>query len=230
MHNYNTRSVTDGLEIFLDFANPKCYPGTGTTVTDLSNGRTTTGTIVTGNTSTAGSTSYMDYNSSSSLSFTGLNVDKYNFTVSWSGRSTGTPPSNYRMVYRTYCSGVAYYHTDMRQTSNPYHLTYVKDYNISSWATVEHLSSADWALYEWNCYDLVVSGTYFQCFRNGELIGTNIITGRDLTGYSTIDRFDVNLSGTTTPYEMQTMKFYNRPLYDTEIKQNFNAIRGRYGL
>jgi hypothetical protein len=33
---YNPRTITDGLVLCLDAANPKSYPGSGTTWTDLS--------------------------------------------------------------------------------------------------------------------------------------------------------------------------------------------------
>ena len=41
---YNPRTITDGLVLCLDAANPKSYPGSGTTWTDLS-GRGNTGTL-----------------------------------------------------------------------------------------------------------------------------------------------------------------------------------------
>jgi hypothetical protein len=30
--------------------------------------------------------------------------------------------------------------------------------------------------------------------------------------------------------QMNSVRFYNRPLSDDEIQQNFNALRGRFGL
>lgn len=41
---YNPRTITDGLVLCLDAANPKSYPGSGTTWTDLS-GRSNNGTL-----------------------------------------------------------------------------------------------------------------------------------------------------------------------------------------
>jgi hypothetical protein len=45
--NYNPRTVTNGLVLALDAANPKSYPGSGTTWTDLS-GNGNNGTLVNG--------------------------------------------------------------------------------------------------------------------------------------------------------------------------------------
>jgi hypothetical protein len=44
---YNPRTITDGLVLCLDAANPKSYPGSGTTWTDLS-GNGNNGTLVNG--------------------------------------------------------------------------------------------------------------------------------------------------------------------------------------
>jgi hypothetical protein len=45
--SYNPRIVTDGLVLALDAGNPKSYPGSGTTWTDLS-GNGNNGTLVNG--------------------------------------------------------------------------------------------------------------------------------------------------------------------------------------
>lgn len=80
--NHSPKIVTNGLVLYLDAANQKSYPGSGTTWTDLS-GNGNTGTLTNGPTFSAnnnggivfdGANDYVSISNSSSLNITGRNI------------------------------------------------------------------------------------------------------------------------------------------------------------
>jgi hypothetical protein len=79
-------------------------------------------------------------------------------------------------------------------------------------------------------YDIVYNGTQVKIYKNGiELSSHNAVIAWDNTNVIRIGR----RRGHLEHYLYGTIffeKFYNRSLSATEIQQNFNALRGRYGL
>jgi hypothetical protein len=93
------------------------------------------------------------------------------------------------------------------------------------------------------CYknnNLVLSGPMTSNTTNGSPTGanrplsyTNYTSGASQTGFRI---FGGNSTGANTtgngmvPGEMSNIMIYNRALTESEIKQNFNALRGRYNI
>jgi hypothetical protein len=79
-------------------------------------------------------------------------------------------------------------------------------------------------------YDIVYNGTQVKIYKNGiELSSHNAVIAWDNTNVIRIGR----RRGHLEHYLYGTIffeKFYNRALSATEVQQNFNAHRGRYGL
>lgn len=252
---YNTKIVRDGLVLHIDPANTKCYPGTGTTITDLSTNRYTNtmentnlglefssadksflfgaddsdgGDFLTGQISLerqaiqdASPTGSMSVWFRAARDFTGdkaifetrenrdraiwidgsLNNDAYGV-----GQFNGTEPDN--GVQRLY------------STTAP-------SDNINKWMNVTHT------------YSLNDGSNHIQkIYVNGVLEGT-------LTKVSTTDAGNAVNSflggtelavGTIVPDgghfegDISIFLVYNRILTDSEVKQNFDAYRDRYGI
>jgi len=227
---YNPRVVTDGLVLALDAGNTKSYPGSGTSWTDLS-GNGNNGTLVNGvgyNGSNGGSLSFdgvNDYASiahSSALNFnTALTISVWyysgNVGSTWLYLKGRTDADNYNpLVYAngrygwTGPNGRSFYQppSGFIQSNTWYNLT------------VSHISGNDPNIYR----NAVVSTSHTYSEGNGaRALGTNT---NPVGINADIPR------GTITTFNgrIVSIQAYNRALTSSEIQQNFNALRGRYGI
>jgi hypothetical protein len=227
--NYNPKTVTEGLVLCLDAANPKSYPGTGNLWTDLS-GNGNNGTLVNGvgyNSANNGSMVFdgaNDYISIPDNNFLNLSstmtlqcffyINLYNIWAGLIGRSNNTK---------------SVYGLNLSPTSQRLRFNYN---NISPWTNnVESTSTLP--LNQWIHGAVTYNGADCKIYLNGILNktqnigniifdtspGFNIDIGYDNPGGN--EFFNGNIS---------QVSVYNRALSDIEIQQNFNAARGRYGI
>jgi hypothetical protein len=211
--------VTQGLVLALDAADRNSYPGSGTTWTDLSgNDSNATLSGVTYNSSNSG---YLDFDGGSDFATVPANSN-------WAFGQNGTIE---QWVYvrgsngnnRFYCTNNNTSSLDAYLNSSGYTIYF----HGNSVGTTSSIPTNQWV-------QLVVtynSGTisvYFNC-DSQPLTGTT--TGYNITNSAStlyIGRY------VTSPYElnarMSIMRIYNRGFSQSEIQQNFNALRGRFGI
>ena len=210
--------VNDGLILTLDAANIKSYPGTGTTWTDLSGN----GTIA----SKAGSQSptYPLYNSSGYFTFSGgINGDNYSrFEVT---TPTLSAISVIAFHYPTQTGGHVLRHTTESFQIGPDGYTAGTAYN-----NINIPGGRATPLNTWICDALTFSGTALVGYRNGVQSGSasrsaTTIAGGTLMIGTRSDVFAAHYVG-----NISIVMIYNRVLSASEIQQNFNATRGRYGI
>ena len=230
---YNPRIVTDGLVLALDAGNTKSYPGSGSTLYDLSGKdndftATTTSTV---SDATAGTVYDHDNSTVATLNIT-PNINHEIWSVMFWVRSTGTTPSNYRNILRledTSSIPVYFYNFDTRETTNCRVLGYQKHYSQNLWMVREfNTNSAEWLAGDWFCFGVSHNNTAFRNYKNGQLLSTQTQTF-DVTGYNDIDRIRINNNSDNT-VRMGPVLLYDRILTDAEFEQNFNANRGRFGI
>ena len=211
--------VTDGLVLCLDAGNPKSYPGSGTTWTDLS-GNGNNGSLENG----------VGYNSGNggSLVFDGVD-DTVNFTYDlrsdwtyecWALHNTvfgfaflGQGPTTLR-------SGL---HIWFRDGSNLRFGMYSNDIDALSLTT----STGVWYHY---CFTYNHSTFLKQIYRNGvQLTGTPQQTQTSYIGTGTV-RIGATYSsvGAYANGRIASSKLYTRVLTPQEIQQNYNALKGRF--
>jgi hypothetical protein len=216
---HSPKIVTNGLVWGVDAANQKSYPGSGTTWTDLS-GNGNTGTLVNG----------VGYSSDNlgSLVFDG--VDDYATVPSNSGWAFGLNGAVEQWVYVTGSDGNnRFWCVNNNNTSLDAFLNgtgYTLGFHGGVVSTTSNIPQNSWV-------QLVVSytsGTIKVYFNAIEQPITGTTTGYNITnsGILYIARY------ITAPYELTgkiaAMKIYNRALSAQEIQQNFNALRGRFGI
>jgi hypothetical protein len=216
--------VRDGLVLHLDAANSKSYPGSGTVWSDLS-GNGNHGTLVNGVGYSA--------NNKGSLSFDG--VDDY---VSISGSRTLTAATFLIWLKRSgpqgSFDGIFFSRAVGNTTGLNYHaltnnLGYhwngiASSYNYNSGLLVPDSS--------WCMCALTVSpssAVFYLYTSLGLFMSTNSIShlsttlgGLEIGRDSTLNRF---MSG-----NVSITALYNRALTPEEIRQNFESMRGRYGI
>jgi hypothetical protein len=227
--SYNPRIVTDGLVLALDAGNTKSYPGSGTAWTDLS-GRGNTGTLVNGPTySSANGGSIVFDGTNDYVSPTGL-TDAFwqgnwtaSFWVNFNTLSTLNNGSDDRILIQHGSAVIRQgLHLDQRNSRMHFGL-----YDDDLQATTV-LTTSRW-------YNVVftLNNTTFakQNYLNGSLdnshtgAGAYVGTGNNARIGGLILTFGLTFGGF-----MPSCSFYNRVLTATEITQNFNALRGRYGI
>jgi hypothetical protein len=206
--------VTDGLVLHLDAGNSTSYPGSGTTWTDLS-GNGNTGTLVNGPT-------YSSANGGS-IVFDGANDRITSSFATTSGQavtyagwlySTETAATYKNFVDSDALSPMIWWNTFGRiefdgATSGGFTTTPVYR-NQWVYVTLAKPSGSSSALY----------------YVNASYVGT---AGAYTTPAKTPTWF--NRGGAEQwKGNCSVIQAYNRALTATEISQNFNALRGRYGL
>jgi len=231
MLNHNPRIVTDGLVLCLDAANPKSYPGSGTTWFDLS-GNENDGTLVNG-------VGYSSDNNGS-LVFDGTNdyIQGQSFTIPdyitvscWINTTqtdtsrpavdinTTSNDGGFSIVWRSGSLGIPNitWRDDAWSGGNYPTLPGTIDVRDGNW----HMLTG--------VYDNVGAKLYID----GTL---NVSTGRNSALTQVSGQYiRIGLLGNQTGTyfysgNISNVQIYNRALTEAKIKQNFNALRGRYNL
>jgi len=227
--NYNPRTVTDGLVLALDAGNTKSYPGSGTTWTDLS-GKGNDGTLTNGPTYSSANGGSIVFDGSNDDVTTGNTLTDADELFA----DTGTAWSTSSWFNVDVISGA-----DKAVTgrgggtgSSATYVVYIDNANLRvrlRGGTNTNISTSI-ATNTW--YNVVVTwdGTTANGYLNGQFVTTLAVgTASNQTNTFTIG---ATASGTSTEFDgkiSQTL-VYNRALTASEIKQNFNALRGRFGI
>jgi hypothetical protein len=220
--------ITQGLVLDLDAGIKGSYPGTGTTWTDISNNGNN-GTLTNGPTFTGS-----DYGA---IVFDGINDQVYTTT----GNAFNIAgPGNISAVVKVNSTGskVTTSILNIVKSSNGIQVVFRDNGNtfgITKYGGAYLLQITNRANFpqqgETTYISVNFSGSNISYYKNGNLIQTTsaavnqsglapyIISGYDIGDYS--EAFTGNV---------YTTQIYNRALSQAEITQNFNALRGRYGI
>ena len=226
--NYSPKIVTDGLVLALDAANVKSYPGSGTTWNDLSRGGNN-GILINGptfNSGNGGSIVFDGVNDYSQTENT-INLVNKSFTIiTWCNLLS----SQQRYVFgggeATLNRGLHFGYRSTNQLTldffqNSFSITKTRNTNIEMLIGV----------YD---YDPSQSLGSFSLGVNGQILQSTSKSISPFLGIITAEIGRVILSGQRTDFGSggsvyQTL-LYNRALTPTEIQQNYNATKTRYGL
>lgn len=221
---YNTSIVRSGLVLHLDAANSKSYPSTGTAWTDLS-GNSNNGTLTDGPTfdsSNGGSIVFDGINDFIETNKLGIVPASTNFTVSVWLNVPLNPTKVHGAIWSQDAGGMFYAYTTFGTAAGRVRFNGI---GIS-----EILVGTDIRGIGWTNLVLQREGSTFRLYRNANIeasatnagsvnVNSTFKIGRE---HSTLDRvFNGRISN---------FKVYNRALTAAEIAQNFEAIRGRYGI
>jgi hypothetical protein len=230
---YNTRVgglhqlVTDGLVLALDAANTVSYPGSGTTWTDLSgNGRN--GTLTNGPTYSG--------SDGGSLVFDGVN-DYVNFSSNIL-TSAITAISCFMWIYPK-SDGTALSILGQSSIDTSYHHSAIEigssgQLRMSMWhGSLTNRVNSTLSFNSWNNVGFTYSGTTLTGYLNGLSVGTTTFTwSKPSNLYFGIMAVDSTNMGTNAYGDGNVSSFftYNRALTASEIQQNYNATKSRFGL
>ena len=235
--SHSPRIVTNSLVLCLDAANTKSYPGTGTTWSDLS-GNSNDGTLNNGVGYSSDNNGALVFDGSDDNVLLPTNFFSYpsltTFTISlWFKSSQTTGGTLFGQQNTTNPSSatgyvpVIYLRSDGLIRAEPFWTGSTSNFILSSSA----MNDDNW----YNVTTTFNSGTH-QLYIDG--VYETQQTGRTLTSYTSTYYYIIGagysaLRSLGTNYfsgNISTFYFYDKVLTADEIKQNFQALRGRYGI
>ena len=233
---YNPKIVTNGLILNLDAANTKSYPGSGTTWTDLSNENNhatisnfSVGSLNGGTLTADGANSFGVINAAASLQPASITIEAmvkpiYN-NQNYANVISYPPNDNAHqspwMIYAIYLQHVSGNITSRFVTTR-----------IGGAMVVSTSGAFDFNI--WNHLAITFHNQVVKFYRDGHLHSGHAVAPPTISysGYENQNVFiGQNPSGSEDfEGEYSNIRMYNRALTDKEILQNFNAIKGRFGL
>lgn len=223
--NYSPKIVTDGLVLCLDAANPRSYASGSTSWLDLSRSQNN-GSLVNGPT----------FNSANGGSIVFDGVDDYCFMTGFSTANFMTLCCWFRTSVQQNNKYVVAFGKNLTG-NNGFDLTF-QDIQIGSYiATTGAGGGAN--LYTTTYYDnqwhnLVTSydGSAAKTYYDGVLVATRSGMSGNLDIEAT-KRLNIGSwvnNGVNANCRISSVIIYNRALLSQEVLQNYNALKGRYGL
>lgn len=222
---YNSAMVTEGLGLCLDARNPRSYPGSGSTWIDVSgNNLNATGS------SGLSSTSLVSGASWSTPSTSLLNTDTHSVFFTLKLNSSGTYPNgttgNWEMIFQyagggtDRTPGVWRYPSERRV-----HWRYDPgntgcDFGVDS-------AGNQFAINTWYYIGVTKNGATAKGYVNGIEVTTSTVANPKTAGNAAITLFPYYTSGLA---ELGCVQVYNTVLTASQIEQNFNSLRGKYGI
>jgi hypothetical protein len=234
---YNPRIITENLVLCLDAGNPKSYPGSGTTWTDLS-GRGNTGTLTNGPT----------YNSANggSIVFDGVNdyalvtnpttLQNQNFTIStWVNPGTQNT-AIISIIDFEHVVGNGWVLQSEDATTNRYYYfawydgTQFQPTGAGGFGVGKGIQITTSV---WQNIVYSKSGTSLLGYINGNQVYTGTASNSNVN-YLSNRNLQIG-SGTGGGARFLTGRIpqasiYNRALSASEVSQNFNALRSRFSI
>ena len=210
--------VTDGLKLWLDASNPLSYPGSGTTWFDLS-GNGNNGTLVNGVAFSNGAmvfdgvNDYISFNNSLYVS----NSIGHSISI-WIKRGNNPP---YQGIMTIRINSVKSNILMMSGTSSNYSLAY-GGVGLSPKSLITPLTVGQWH----NVTFVALNGTS-KVYING--IENTKTYSPSYAGFNEINKFG-QYGNNWMLAEINDTLIYQKALTKTEVLQNFNATKSKYGL
>jgi hypothetical protein len=222
-YNYFGNLVTSGLVLDLDAAKIDSYPGSGTIWRDIS-GNNLTGSLVNGPTFTG-------IGKQAAIVFDG--TDDYTVISSSALLAAGT---------NDFCADFWLYPTSYPTLANPVFVTegtngiWVgrngSNFVLRAYAVADRIQNPILpATGSWTNVSITRNGTNNIMYYNGAPSATSA-SNQNYAQFSTYIGSDGPGGGGATYFNgrIASSKYYNRGLSQFEVWQNFNAIKGRYGI
>jgi hypothetical protein len=237
---HSPQIITNGLVLALDAGNTKSYPGTGTTWFDKS-GYGNNGTLTNGPTFSSanggsivfdGVDDYTDCGNNPSVNITGTGI-----TLSaWVYRTAlNSDANNFRRIIEKAAAypALQYSFVTSPVNSTPGEGRLLLDLYLNSSIPTFAAGSTQLQLNTWYHAVGTYDGSFRKIYLNGVLDGQLDTTGSITSTTSSLVIGDY-LPGPGATYawngRIATTQIYNRALSASEIQQNFNALRGRFGI
>jgi hypothetical protein len=229
---HSPKIVTDGLVLALDAGNTKSYPGSGTTWFDKS-GNANNGTLTNGptfNSANGGSIvfdgvdDFVDCGNASiinsAVNTCTINIwFKQSTTAAYRSLTSKGPSDADENFQLAVAHSINKLYFDVGNTAGPY-IDTTYSYSLNTWYNI--------------CvtHNRVAGTSTLLLYINGTNIPSTTFNPT-LTPVTNSSNFIVGSSRNNTlpfPGNIADVNLYNRALSAAEVQQNFNALRGRFGI
>ena len=217
--NYSPKVVTDNLVLYLDAANTRSYPGTGTTWNDISRSENTTCTLVNGptfSTTNAGIITTDGVNDYMSIT---LPTFSSTYSISFWVRPISLPAGA--------GSEIQLFGSPSDVASISFFASISNVYKFISWnGSTGRTGTTTVSLNTWYNF-VMVNSTNTIFYLNGNVDGTFANTATLNSGAATF----ASIGGARyLNANFGIISFYNKALSSTEVLQNYNAQKSRFRL
>ena len=228
---HNPSIVTSGLSVCLDAGNPRSYSGSGTAWVDVS-GSGYNATLTNGPTYSSGVNGY--------FSFDGVDDYLDGPFISPNVGAFTTEVVSYWNTLSTSVIGVWAYGTSTGLGGGTYIQTWVSTAGIRTDLYAPQVIGGGWRVGTTQTFAFAAATTYFISIVNTGTVWYFYVNGNSIGSYDQSYlanigstragpfRDHVQSVGVAGRYSM--FKYYNVSLTATQVAQNFNAVRGRYGI
>ena len=237
--DYNPSIVTDGLELCFDAANTKSYPGSGTTWTDMGS-KGIDGTLTNGPTFDSGNIGTISFDGSNDvvdLNSTLSSIASHNLPASWeSWVYFNTSNNNQVIIGNAFNAGGVHIRTTGTSHSPANRIRFLYFQSGGHGTGVDSaVLTAGWYQFVATYNGSGLSHSNFGLYINGVAAA---VTDPTFGSPSTIPQTQ-NFGIGAIPDEagqhywngkIAIVRVYSKLLSATEVKQNFEAHKGRFGL
>lgn len=208
--------ITDGLVLNLDAGNTKSYPGTGTTWTDRS-GFGNNGTLINGtgysptdvgSVSFDGSDGFVRINNG-----TGVNISNVFSVLVWVKFN----------AFNTVLLGS----NDFGDSGYPMYILQNQIY-IAAGGAFTSIQNIGLPTNQWTHIAVLRNNTSVSWYKNGTIIGSSTLNSSASNVVKSIGGY--NAGGFYLNGNISSVEIYNRALSASEVLQNYNATKGRFGI
>ena len=224
---YDASFNSNGALLYVDAGNTASYPGSGTTWTGLSNNSHNATLVGSPPWTSAGTASYFTFNGLGS-NYASTTASKFNTTytgktVFVAARMTAVIAGAFRCLFGTN-SGTRNFNTYMYSPSSGVYQMHYSAGGGGGFSNNLSLTTNQWFI----AAVTHTTGGLVSYYFNGQPAGTNTSIG--FIQYAANNGEYIALGDNYWYGDIGACAVYGRALSGDEIKQNFNALKTRYGL
>lgn len=228
---YNTSIARSGLVLHLDAANKKSYSGTGTAWNDLS-GNSSNGTLVNSPTYSAANNGAIVFDGANDYSSIPINLPNSSMTIelTFKVNAVGTFEDLAALDDGTSQLWAELGGNNGIPNTNGYLRYY--GFGIATEADTNGLASASQYIIDSKVHTsvLTINSSSAVSYFNGIAQGTGSITASTTFTRLVLANDIIRGNSRALACNIYQVKLYNRAITAAEVIQNFEAIRGRYGI
>jgi hypothetical protein len=220
--------VEDNMVLYLDAGNPMSYPGNGTTWTDISSNGSNA-TLLNGPTFSSNNCGVIIFDSTNDMATIPYNSNFnlcsiLNWTISVWIRLNDTTGSFNSIIsqWQQVFSGDAWILNHSNGTVGFIWAPFSVNNNMFA-------SNTPLIVGNWTIVVLVKSGSDFSLYQNTNLVGSFNNSGTKSVTYQ-VEMGRYGGSGSYIGAQYSTVMIQHKALSISEIKQNYDSMKGRYGL
>jgi hypothetical protein len=228
---YTGGIVTNGLVLNIDAAKRASYPGSGTSWKDIVS-NTVTGSLINGPVFSSNNGGYIsfdgtnDYAELGNILFNSASATTLDLWVNMPSMVT----NGYIMAKGSLGDGILTFGLRTGPGPSGGGSSYVRfQMGNQSGAVSTYIEFGSLVWGQWYNFTFTYDGSFVTGYRNATTPQSNSFTGNMYTTTSPI-RLASDKYGAIGAANIASFKIYNRALSATEITQNYNALKGRFGL